>query len=292
MSTILNNLSMRLYLDCIPCIIRQSIDITKRVIDDDNEQYRIIESILQIISHNVNKLSPPEMTQVIHRSLRKWSGIDDFFFEAKLRFNELALSMYPGLRNKMLNADDPWEYGLRMAIAGNIIDLGAKGMVSEEDIIKSISEAQGQNLDGHIISELREHIDKSDKIVYLGDNTGEIVFDKLFIEQLPKDKITFVVRGSPILNDALMADAEMTGLTKIVKVIDNGSDAPGTVISDCDVKFIDKLNEADVIIAKGQGNYETLYDSDLNVFFMFKLKCPIIAEKTGIETGGIAVIKS
>jgi len=122
-------------------------------------------------------------------------------------------------------------------------------------------------------------------ILYLADNAGEIVFDRLLIEQLPRERVTVAVRGAPILNDVTWVDATTVGVDTLVKVIDNGSDAPGTVLADCSDAFQKQFAEADLIISKGQGNFETLSDSPENIFFLFKAKCPVVADQVGCPVG-------
>ncbi len=123
---------------------------------------------------------------------------------------------------------------------------------------------------------------RAGRILYLADNAGEIVFDRLLVEALAPQRVTLAVRGTPVLNDATAADARAVGLTEICEVIDNGSDAPGTVLEDCSREFRQRFSTADLIIAKGQGNFETLSEAPGNIFFLFKVKCPVIATRTGL----------
>ncbi len=139
-------------------------------------------------------------------------------------------------------------------------------------------------------STLRKRVDEAEKILYLADNAGEIAFDRLLIELMPTDKVILVVKGSPVINDATREDAEMVGLTELVNIIDNGSDAPGTILSDCSKEFIEYYNDADLIIAKGQGNYESLNDRTENIFFLLKAKCPVIARDIGCYIGDLILI--
>ena len=132
-------------------------------------------------------------------------------------------------------------------------------------------------LDADAVREFAQAAHKAQDILYLTDNAGEIVFDRLLIEQLPMDRITVAVKGSPIINDATRVDAETVGLTNMVSVIDNGSDAPGTMLEDCSRAFRDRFDRADLVVAKGQGNYETLSEVDKNIVFILKVKCPVIA---------------
>jgi uncharacterized protein with ATP-grasp and redox domains len=137
---------------------------------------------------------------------------------------------------------------------------------------------------------LRRAVAGADRILYLCDNAGEIVFDRLLIEVLPSEKITAVVRGTPVINDATLEDARATGLTEVVRVMDNGSDAPGTLLETCSPAFRDCFAAADLIIAKGQGNFETLSETrGKRIFFLLKVKCPLIARDIGEPTGRLVV---
>jgi len=142
------------------------------------------------------------------------------------------------------------------------------------------------------IYEFRDAVRRAENILYLADNAGEIVLDRLLIGQLPVERVTVVVKGEPVINDATMDDAIIAGLPKIVEVIDNGSDAPGTILETCSQAFRNRFENTDLIIAKGQGNYETLSDANKNIFFILKAKCPIIARDLGCEIGEMILRKS
>jgi hypothetical protein len=133
---------------------------------------------------------------------------------------------------------------------------------------------------------------EAEEILYIADNAGEIIFDRLLIERLPIEKVTVAVKGSPVINDATMEDALLAGLPRIVEVVDNGSDGPGTILETCSRAFIDCFDKADLVIAKGQGNYESLSEADKNIFFVLKAKCPVIARDLGCEVGEMILRRS
>jgi uncharacterized protein with ATP-grasp and redox domains len=135
-------------------------------------------------------------------------------------------------------------------------------------------------------------VNESESILYLADNAGEIVFDRLLIEQMPTEKVTVAVKGSPVINDATIEDAIHAGLPQIVDVIENGSDAPGTILENCSQAFRDHFAKADLVVAKGQGNYETLSDVNKNIFFILKAKCPVISRNIGCEVGEMILQKT
>jgi len=276
---------MKTYLDCIPCFVRQGLDAARLVSGDEQIHEQVVRQVLRLTVDLDMSQTPPAMGQQIHRLIRELTGNEDPYRDLKKQHNQFALELYDLLEPTVHSTEDPLETAVRLAIAGNIIDLGVKTTISDSDIQKTINDSLTASFDQAMIEQLRSDAECAQNILYLADNAGEIVFDRLLIEQLPTEKITVVVKGSPVINDATMEDAEFVGLTKIVEVIDNGSDAPGTILETCSQRFRDHFEAADLVIAKGQGNYETLSDSDKNIFFILKAKCPVIAEHIGCEIG-------
>ena len=283
---------MKTYFDCIPCLVRQTLDSVKLATDDKNVQEQVIRETLSLACKMDLRDSPPAMAQKIHRTIRELTGVEDPYLQIKNRFNKLALQMYPELKQQVESSADPFETAVRLAIAGNIIDLGAKSELEESSIEQTIAQSLTAPLDMDVLEDFRSATARAKDILYLGDNAGEIVFDRLLIEQLPCRNITFTVKASPIINDATMEDAIIAGLTDIVNIIDNGSDAPGTILDNCSETFRRRFDEADLVIAKGQGNYETLSDVNKNIFFILKAKCSVIARGLGCEVGEMILRKS
>lgn len=280
---------MRTYFDCIPCFVRQVLDSVRMTTDDEQNQEKVLREALYLGSKMDLSQSPPAMAQKIHRFIREITGVKDPYLEVKNRFNKLALQMYPELKQQVETSADPLETAVRLAIAGNIIDFGVNSVVEQSQVEKTIAESLTEPLDMEAMEEFREARSQAEDILYLGDNSGEIVFDRLLIEQLPYEKITFAVKGGPILNDATIEDAQVAGLTDIVNVIDNGSDAPGTILESCSEAFRRRFDKSDLIIAKGQGNFETLCDVDKNLFFMLRPKCVVLARHLGCEIGSLVL---
>ena len=219
------------------------------------------------------------------------TGVDDPYRAVKDRFNRMALDMLPELAAVVKQAADPLEMAVRSAIAGNVIDLGVNGEITEDEARRCIQGALDEPFGGDVDA-FRQSVSMATNILYLADNAGEIVFDRLLIDQLPSVRLTLAVRGRPILNDATMADARAAGLCDLVNVIDNGSDAPGTVLGVCSEAFRQQFAEADLIIAKGQGNFETLSDGKADIYFLFKVKCPVIARHIGLPLGTHVLARS
>lgn len=283
---------MRTYFDCIPCFVRQALDSVRLITDDEQVHEQVMREVLRLACKMDLRQSPPAMAQKIHRIIRKLTGVQDPYLQMKNRFNKLALQMYPELRERIEASNDPLETAIRLAIAGNIIDLGVVAKLEESEVEKAINESLTALLDKETLEKFRTTTNQAQNIFYIGDNAGEIVFDRLLIEYLPVENITFVVKAKPVLNDATIEDAQIVGLTDIVKVIDNGSDAPGTILNDCSQDFRRQFDRADLVIAKGQGNYETLSDVDKDTFFILKAKCPVIARHLRCEIGRMMLIKN
>jgi damage-control phosphatase, subfamily I len=275
---------MKTHFDCVPCIVRQSLDSARLVTDDEQIHEQILREVLEAAARMDLEQSPPVMAQTIHRRLRELTGQVDPYREAKDRFNRLALELYPKFQTHLQQADNRLEVAVRLAIAGNIIDLGVKSGLEEQEVVDSIESCLTDPLSG-CVGDFAAAIADAQSILYLADNAGEIIFDRLLVEQLPRDRVVVAVRGAPVINDATMVDAETAGLTEIVPVIDNGSDAPGTVLEDCSPAFRRRFEEADLIISKGQGNYETLGELPRPIYFLLCVKCPMVARHTGCPVG-------
>lgn len=282
---------MKTFLDCVPCFVRQALDSVRLVTDDENIHEQVLRNVLHVAGKMDLRQSPAAMGQYIHQHIRRLTGVNDPYREIKDRFNQLAMRLFPDLKARIQNSSAPFETAIRLAIAGNIIDFGVNSRLNESDVLKTIEHALIAPLNGNV-EEFSVAVRDAGNILYLADNAGEIVFDRLLLEQLPSEKITMVVKGSPVINDSTMIDAETTGITKIVDVIDNGSDAPGTILGTCSETFQKRFAAADLVIAKGQGNYETLNDVEKEIFFVLKVKCSVIAKHIGCPVGGLVLLRS
>ena len=279
---------MKTYFDCLPCFIRQALDAARMATCDEKVQERVLRGVLDAAAEMELDQSPPVMGQYIHRIIRNLSGNNDPYKKVKADFNRYALKLYPECKKVVERSSFPFETAVRFAAAGNAIDFGALAEVGQPDIDDFTAHSLSEPLFGSWEA-LWEAARSAETILYLGDNAGEIVFDRLLIEQLPMDKVTLAVKGRPVINDATMTDAKAAGITDLVNVIDNGSDAPGTVIEECSDIFKRYFDAADLVISKGQGNYETLSDVEKTIFFIVKVKCRVIADHIGCEPGAFVV---
>jgi uncharacterized protein with ATP-grasp and redox domains len=275
---------VNIYLDCIPCFLRQALDAARNISDDPRLHEQIVREVLRLAANLDLDRPPPWVARHIHRRLRELSGVDDPYRAAKDHFNRLALALLPELRERVRRDPHPLLAAARAAIAANVIDLGVKSDLPVEHTRDALLEACATDIHGDLAG-FEGRVEKARHILYLADNAGEIVIDRLLIEELGPDRVTLGVRGGPVINDATREDARAAGLHELVEVIDNGSDAPGTILDDCSAEFQKRFRTADLILAKGQGNFETLSGVAANLLFLFKVKCPVIARHTGLPLG-------
>ena len=268
--------------------MRQALDAARMTTDDESVHEEVLRRVAHEISEMDMGLSPPVMGQRIHRLIRELTGDPDPYRAAKEYTNRLAMALYPEISNRVRTASDPLEMAVRTAIAGNIFDFAIDSRIRDEKFRHTMEGAATAPLHGDVAAFFREAA-AAESILYLADNAGEIVFDRVLIEHLGPRRVTVVVRGRPVLNDALRADAEAAGLTGLVEILDNGSDAPGTILEDCTEAFRSRFMNAGMLVAKGQGNYETLSDAPRPVWFVLMAKCEVIARHIGCEPGSFVL---
>jgi len=281
---------MRVHLDCFPCFLRQSIIALRLGTKDESLRETILKSTFDYIQNTDISKPPAYTTTFIHKKIRQMLGIDPFK-EIKSEYNQIALRLYPSLKTTIEKSPDPLWISTRLAIAGNVIDFG---IFTSVDIEGAIRKALNNQLAVDDYSSFKNAISLADKILYLTDNAGEIVFDRLLIEtliQLGKE-VKAVVKGSPVINDSTMDDAEESGLTEVCDVIDNGSEAVGTILEWTSSVFQKIFNDAQLVISKGQGNFETLIGAEKKIFFLFQSKCDVVSKELGLSTGSMLLKKS
>jgi hypothetical protein len=281
---------MRVHLDCFPCFLRQSIIALRLGTSDELLQKRILKSILPEIQIADMSMPPAYTTTFIHRKIRQLLGKDPFK-ELKCEYNKIALGLYPSLELLVSQSQDPLWTATRLAIAGNVIDFG---IYTSVDIDGTIHKAINHSLAVDEFDIFRNAICEADSILYLADNAGEIVFDRLLIETLISKgkKVTVVVKGSPVINDSTLEDALEAGLIGICEVIDNGSDAVGTIFPWTSLTFQKQFENADLVISKGQGNFETVTGFQKNIFFLFQSKCDVVSKELKLSKGSMLLKKS
>jgi uncharacterized protein with ATP-grasp and redox domains len=210
---------MKTSLQCFPCFIHQTLNALELIKADPCVRERVLREILRRSSEISLVDPPPAMGKIIHDLIQRECHVADPYREVKERFNRLALALYLDLARKIRNSPDPFETAVKLAIAGNIIDFGIHSRLQMSQVHQSIKTALEFPIEQAALKLFRQAVEEADEILYLGDNAGEIVFDRLLIENLPHEKITFVVKGGPIINDALKEDADFAGLTDLVSIL-------------------------------------------------------------------------
>jgi len=279
---------MKTYLDCIPCFFRQALFAARAVTEDEDKIKAILDKVGMLVPDIAMSHTPPETAIRVYGIVREVTGVKDPFKPMKERAIKSALGMVSVLRNMVRESQDPLETAVRIAIAGNVIDFGAN---PEFHLEQEIRDALEKPLAVDQYKAFGETLEHAEKILYLADNAGETVFDRILIEVLEKP-VTYIVRDVPIINDATLEDAKESGLEEVASVLSSGCDAPGTLLSRCSRAFVERFSQADLIISKGQGNYETLSGERGPLFFLLKVKCPVIARHIGSEEGDIIIKRS
>lgn len=281
---------MRTKIECFPCFIRQTIIALSQLTEDPAVHEEIMREVLSVMQRTDTSKPPAYTTTFIHRLIRDRLGQDPFE-KVKDVYNKLALGLYPGLKDEMRRSDDPLWTAARLAISGNVIDFG---IFTSIDIEKSVRSSLGSRIGVDDYAAFREAVSEADQILYLLDNAGEIVFDMLLIEELCASgkKVKAVVKGSPVLNDATVADAVQVGLSDFCEVVDNGSDAVGTILEWTSPEFQRQYHTAELVISKGQGNFETLIGNAKKTYFLFQSKCDVVSKELGLSPGSMLLRKS
>ena len=279
-------------LDCFPCFLRQALEATRMATKDEGIQRKVLNSVLSILSNVSIYSSPPEIALLIHQRVKAITGNLDPYKEARKRQNELALQYETTLSAQITETSNPLKIAMMLSAIGNAIDLAPDYQV--QDIYKRYMEIISRGFSWDDYDLFCKKVVKSKSLLYLGDNTGEIVWDKILIEELLDNfdlEITYAVRGFPIFNDVTLIDAKFVGMTELVMVISNGSEAPGTLLNGCSDEFLKVFKKSDLILAKGQGNYESLSREDRPIFFLLNVKCHVIAQEIHCDIGDI-ILKS
>jgi uncharacterized protein with ATP-grasp and redox domains len=235
---------------------------------------------------------PPEVAARCYRLIHTMTGNDDPYRAAKTESNDVALEWYPKLKYLVASAQKPLMAACKLAIAGNSLDFGPG--VYFGDIPHLINTAIERPLTINHFPQLLSSVTEADQVLYLGDNAGEVVFDRVLIEELKRARdlnVTFVVREKPIINDATMTDALAIGMSEVATVVSSGCDTPATIYARCSPRLRELFRCADVIISKGQGNYESLSEAPWPIFFMLRAKCEVTARQLGVVVGDVILMQ-
>lgn len=279
---------MRTHLDCFPCFLRQALEASRMATKNEEIQRKVLNSVLSILSNISIYASPPEIAHLVHLRVKSITGNFDPYREIKKKQNEMALQYESILSSQIAEMSDSLKAAMMFSAAGNAIDLAPDHQI--KDLYKRYMEIISRGFSWDDYELFCKKVAQSKSLLYLGDNAGEIVWDKILIEELLDNfdlEITYAVRGLPILNDVTLEDAKYIKMTELVTVVSNGSEAPGTLLNRCSEEFLKVYQKSDLILSKGQGNYESLSREDRSIFFLFNVKCPVIAEDVHCRIGDI-----
>ncbi|MBL7071679.1 MAG: DUF89 family protein [Candidatus Omnitrophica bacterium] len=290
---------MKAYLECIPCFFKQAIETARFAGASRKTQKKIVDRIAKAIPGVSLNISPPEMGELIYGTVSKVTGKRDPFRKVKDKSNKLALELYPDLKAKVARSRDRLLTAVELAIAGNIIDYGIENTLNVGEEIKRILSAEHRAIKKERkrlfnYPKFKRLLKKSDKLLIIGDNAGEIVFDRILIEEIMDlysgKEITYAVKEKPIINDALMKDARQCGIDRSAKVVSTGLGIPGVVLKSCSKDFVRIFRRADMIISKGQGNFESLSEQKREVCYLFMAKCPVVASELRCDMGDVILL--
>ncbi len=277
---------MRTELDCLDCFRRQALATARLAGADEALQARVVAEIDRLLPLLDRAVSPPENAVAVYGKIAEITGVRDPFAEVKQASTRFALDLQDEVHARINAAGDPLYAAVRYAIAANIIDYGTQRPF---DALHALRTCLDQPLALEVYGRFRAAVTRTAgvRVLYLADNCGEIVFDGLLVEQLQKlgCRVTLAVRGEAILNDATIQDARACGLATRWPVIGNGTGCPGTPLAACSEEFRQAFARAEVIVSKGQGNYETLSAAAAPIFFLLTVKCPVVARRITVEQG-------
>jgi uncharacterized protein with ATP-grasp and redox domains len=261
----------------------QALRAARTAVGEDVLVKQVLDEVGAMMKDIPMENTPAESGMLVYRKVKEVTGVFDPYKKIKQDQIKEAKALYPELEKMVNEAEDPLIIAIRIAIAGNVIDLGIN---KRFDLVADILKILKQDFAFFDYEAFKRKLAGAKTILYIGDNAGESVFDKILIKQLNKP-VKYAVRALPIINDVTMDDALASGLDEVAELIDSGSEAPGIILSQCAPEFMKIYRDADLVIGKGQGNYEGLSDEKRTVFFMLKAKCPVIAGDLGVKEDDI-----
>ncbi len=285
---------MKISYECGPCFLRQAREAMDLSCDDDMLKIEIMNDIFDFLADNFSKDTNSNKTgSIMHNIIKSKTGCEDPYFKEKIESNEIAMKYLPVVK-EILDENDSLENYVKIAIIGNILDFGA--FTLDDDIDAIIKDSLNDDLAVKHINEFENSLKKHDRVLYLVDNTGEIVFDKLLMNKIKEYGIDIViaVKSEPILNDACMKEALEAGLDEVGEIVEIGAGTVGYVDSEISDEFREIFNSHEFIISKGMGNYEGLTEIDLSdkdIYFLLCAKCNTIANDIGVNLRDMLLLK-
>lgn len=270
--------------ECIACLFRQAVNTTRVVTGNSAVQTRVLRTLARKMGRVSLNQTPAAMSQPVYDTVARVTGVKDPYARQKRETNAAAMSLLPRLERMIAHSPDPLKAAVHLAVAGNIIDLGIGHAF---DLSRDVHRIMRQPFAIDAYREFARELRPGRRLLYLGDNCGEIVFDRVLVEHLAARGVgvTFVVKSGPIINDATMEDARTMGMTAVCPVITTGSNDIGVHWSHVSAEFRRHARAADIILAKGHGNFETCVGRPGNYYFLLKAKCDVVARELGVKTG-------
>ena len=285
---------MKVHYECAACFLRQTREALDLATENESLKMEITEIVMKIVSKKFRKGAVSNIIGTeVHRNIKELTGNNDPYSRERETSNDIALEFLPQVEGVLGDGKNLKNY-IKVAIAGNVLDFGALGLeIDMESLIVNTME-KNPTLDHS--NELEKELKNSKTVLYLADNIGEIVFDKIFIEKIKEYdvEVTVALKEKPILNDACINDALKIGLNQVAKLTSTGTDSIGIIEGDVSTEFMEIFNKSDMIIAKGLGNYEGLGEMDLMdkpVFCLLNAKCRPVAREIGVELGDNVILK-
>lgn len=279
---------MRTRLDCVWCMGRQALDAARAATSDPRLQQACMDEVLRRSLGCPLDRTPAEHSMTAYRVVRELTGVADPYAEEKRRQNEAALALEDEVERLVDAEPDPLRAAVLASLAGNIIDLGTGqtfDIAEEVDRFLHVAPAHDD------YAEFAQALSRAGRVLFAGDNAGEIVFDKPLVRRLAPAEVVYAVKGGPIINDATMDDALAVGMDRLARIVTTGCDAVGAPLHVVGPEFLEELAAADLVISKGQGNLETLDEADADVFFLLKAKCPCVARRLGVGLGDTVIAR-
>lgn len=276
----------RLRPECISCVIKQQLERSpKDAPEDIRREY--MQKVLKVLAEAPKTASAPVVVREINRIQKEMFGFTRDFGEKKRYYNQVMLEKEAGIQERLDQSTDSLKLAIQYAMTGNYIDFGTVNNVDEGKLEQMLDAAPDNPIDEQEYVALQKDLSNAKSVLFITDNCGEIVLDKLLIKQIkklyPRAEITVMVRGGEVLNDATRIDAEHVGLAELAEIIDNGNDIAGTCLEALSGEALTALDNADVILAKGQANFETLRKCGRNIYYIFMCKCDLFARGFQVE---------
>ena len=272
---------MEVFLDCLPCVLRQVLEASRLATDRFEVQEAIMQEATALLTEYRKFQNAPELGGRMHQIVKKHTGVNDPYREVKAENIRDALRVYPFLQQYLAEQTDKLYWALKIAATGNIIDAA---IGNGSDFMKNLEEELVKRFAVCDLTRFQKELERAENLLIIGDNAGETVFDRLLMDYLSDLEITYAVRGEPVINDATVDDVRASGFDPRIKVVSTGTTTPGLILDECTEEFVNYFYQADLVISKGQGNYEALMEEKgRGFFFLLKAKCQQVAEILGVQ---------